>query len=138
MKDEAKEILKRMELWVAIVALAIASGLWIFSIYYTVSTCRRISAYTHINATVIDHAIVDGSYHNGHFSGSTLAPIVEYTVDGKKYVAQDTMSSNIGKKIGSKREIAYNPDNPEECLFVKSQKSRVAFLFIFAAAVSTL
>lgn len=137
MKGEAKEILKRVELWVAIVALAFASGLWIFSIYYTASTCRRLSAYTHINATVIDRAIVDGSYHHGHYTGSTLASIVEYTVDGIKYVAQDTMSSNIGEKIGSKREIAYNPENPAECLFVKSQKSSFVFLFIFTAAIST-
>ena len=128
-----KKAVKRWELWVSIVGFTIAAGLWIFSIYYTVNVSRKLSVYTPISATVIDNALVDGSYHHGHTTGSTLAPIVEYTVGGVKYVAQDNMSSSIGKKKGTLLQIAYNPDNPEECLFVKSEKGLFAFLFIFTA-----
>ncbi|MDE7084429.1 MAG: ribosome biogenesis GTP-binding protein YihA/YsxC [Clostridia bacterium] len=131
-----KKAVKRWEFWVSIVGFTIAAGLWVFSIYYTVNTSRKLSAYIHISATVIDNALVDGSYHHGHTTGSTLAPIVEYTVDGVKYVAKDNMSSNIGKKVGARLQIAYNPDNPEECLFVKSEKGLFAFLFVFSACLT--
>ena len=74
--------LKRWEIWVSLAGLAIAAGLWVFSLYYTVSTVRKLNAYTHINATVIGNALVDGGYTGGHYYGSTLASVVEYTVDG--------------------------------------------------------
>lgn len=125
--------LKRWEFWVSLTGLAIAAGLWVFSLYYTVSTVRKLNAYTHINATVIGNALVDGGYTGGHYYGSTLAPVVEYTVDGVKYKAQDKMSTSYGKKAGSLREIAYNPLNPAECLFVKSENSLFVFLFAFSA-----
>ncbi len=129
-----KKAVKRWEFWVSIVGLSIAAGLLAFSIYYTVTKSRELSAYTHINATVIDNELVKGHYVHGHnYTGSTLALVVEYTVDGVKYVAQDNMSTNMGKKIGSILEIAYNPDDPADCLFVKSEKSCFAFLFSFTA-----
>lgn len=128
-----KKVVKRWELWVSAVMLAIALGMGIFAIIYTVKTCRKLSAYTHIEATVIDNELVEGEYHGKHYSASTLAPVVEYTVDGKRYVAQDKMSTAFGKKVGSLREIAYNPADPEECLFVGSEKGLFAFLFVFSA-----
>lgn len=131
-----KKAVKRWEFWVSAVFLAIAFGLLTFSTVYTVRVSRKLAAYTHIQATVIDNELVDGSDHGpGHISGTTLAPVVKYTVDGITYCAQDKMSTSIGKKIGSLREIAYNPDNPAECLFVNSEKGLFAFLFVFSACL---
>lgn len=118
--------------------LAIALGFGIFATVYTVKTCRKLNAYTHINATVIDNSLVDGSHYGKHQRFSTLAAVVEYSVDGKRYVAQDKMSTSYGKKIGTLREIAYNPADPEECLFVRSEKSLFAFLFVFTACFAAM
>ena len=133
-----KKAVKRWEFWASAAMLAIALGFLIFATVYTVNTCRKLNAYTHVNAAVIDNNLVDGEYRGKHYFGSTLAPVVEYTVDGVKYVAQDKMSSNSGKKIGSLREIAYNPVNPGECLFVNSEKGLFAFLFIFGAVFAAM
>ena len=136
MASLTKKILTRWDFWCAVVGLAIALGLWIFSFCYTIPTSRKMAEYTPTNATVIDNKLIDGSYYHGHVTPSTLAPIVEYKVNGVRYVAQDKMSSTIGKKIGSEIKVVYNPENPEDVLFINSERGLFAFLFCFAIALS--
>ncbi|MDE5755846.1 MAG: DUF3592 domain-containing protein [Clostridia bacterium] len=58
--------------------------------------------------------------------------IVEYTVDGVVYKATNSVWTNAPKRIGKKIEIAYNPDRPSQCVFVKSQNFFSLILFIFS------
>lgn len=126
-----KKAVKRWEFWVSIVALSIAVGLWAFSIYYTADKSRKLSAYTHINAVTVGYNLETlGSGKDRH---SSYFAVVEYQVDGVTYRAQDKMSVDVVDRVGKLREIAYNPDDPAECLFVKSEKSLFAFLFVFSA-----
>ncbi|MDE7379527.1 MAG: ribosome biogenesis GTP-binding protein YihA/YsxC, partial [Clostridia bacterium] len=124
-----KNAVKRWEFWVSIVGFLIEAGLLAFSIYYTADKSRKLSAYTHINATTVDYKLEPSGH--GKDKHYYYHAVVEYKVDGVKYTARDMMSVGIGDGVGKLKEIAYNPDNPAECLFVKSEKSGFAFLFSF-------
>ena len=125
-----KKAVKRWELWVSIIALLIAAGLIVFAICYTVELDRKYSSYTHIEATVIDYELVKSN--SGTNRRSHYYAVVEYEVDGKTYKARDNMSA-VSLKLGVKRKIAYNPDNPAECVFLYSENSLIVFLFCFGA-----
>ena len=45
--------------------------------------------------------------------------IIEYEVTGKKYQIQNTVGVDRAGKLGIKRKIKYNPNNPEEAMLVK-------------------
>ncbi|MDE6691219.1 MAG: DUF3592 domain-containing protein, partial [Clostridia bacterium] len=125
-----KKAVKRWEFWVSTVGLLIAAGLWIFAICFTVEIDRKYSSYTHIEATVIDYELVrsnSGTKRRSHYYA-----VVEYKVDGKTYKARDNMSA-VSLKVGVKRKIAYNPDDPAECVFLYSENSLIVFLFCFGA-----
>lgn len=52
--------------------------------------------------------------------GSKLyAPIVSYTVDNKTYHTTSNFQSSLAPSIGDTREIAYNPNQPEESKLVE-------------------
>ena len=58
--------------------------------------------------------------------------IVEYVVDGVKYRAANSVWTNMPKSRGKEIEVAYNPDNPSQCVFVKSQNIFSLVLFIMS------
>ena len=131
-----KKAVKRWEFWVSVIILTISSGLWIFAVYYTVNISRKLSSYTHINATIIDYKLeTNGTTENRK---SHYYTVVEYRVDGVTYRAKDKMSAAVTGKTGSPLKIAYNPDDPAECVFVHSEKSLLAFLFIFTAVFTAM
>ena len=131
-----KKAVKRWEFWVSFIILTISLGLWIFSVYYAVNIGRKLSSYTHIDATVIDHKLeTNGTTENRK---SHYFTIVEYRVDGVTYRAKDKMSAVVIAKVGSHLKIAYNPDDPAECVFVHSEKSLLAFLFIFTTVFTAM
>ena len=131
-----KKALKRWELWVSAIILTIASGLLIFAICYTVNVGRKLSSYTRIDATVIDYKLeTEGPITHRRSYDFT---VVEYKVDGVTYRATDRASALAKGKVGSLIKIAYNPDNPAECVFVRSERSLTSFLFIFAALLAAM
>ena len=131
-----KKALKRWELWVSAIILTIASGLLIFAICYTVNVGRKLSSYTHIDATVIDYKLeTEGPITHRRSYDFT---VVEYKVDGVTYRATDKASALAKGKVGSLVKIAYNPDDPAECVFVRSEKSLMSFLFIFATLLAAM
>lgn len=85
----------------------------IYGVYAFNNRNEKAKNYIDIEASVIDH----DSQHDSEGS-VTYAPIVEYTVDGKKYKAKSTTYSSSVKPIGSKIYLKYNPTNPNEVIFV--------------------
>ena len=102
--------------WIGLVALVIGVAVLCVSIWYLTDTIFKDTDYIRIEATVVDIAEV---YLTDADGGRKLrySEIAEYTVNGVKYRAQNNSASTAPKKIGSKIKVAYNPENPEECLF---------------------
>lgn len=115
---------------VLLVFLAIGVALVIYASVHAVIVSRKLAEYTHIQATVSDKVLVDSS---GSDSVSTVASVVEFEVDGVTYRVKNRISSssNADRKGGTV-EIAYNPDNPNDCLFVESEKTWFVMLLAFS------
>ncbi|MDE5655315.1 MAG: hypothetical protein K2I46_06905, partial [Clostridia bacterium] len=58
--------------------------------------------------------------------------VVEYIVDGVAYKASNDVWTNVPKAIGKEIEIAYNPYNPSQCVFVKSQNVFPIICFVIS------
>ena len=58
--------------------------------------------------------VVDYYVTYDYDSGYLYSEIVEFYVDGKKYIAQVDSSSSIPKHIGASMDVKYNPSNPND------------------------
>lgn len=106
-----------------LVAILIAVALAITGKLHAVEVGRKLGEYTHIQAVVTDKKIVPGT---GADHYSTVASVVEFEVDGVTYTIKDRVSSTSNPdRIGTEVEIACNPNDPNDCLFVKSEKKLV-------------
>ncbi|MDE6372063.1 MAG: DUF3592 domain-containing protein [Clostridia bacterium] len=132
MSEESKLRFKynKILLFVAIVLMVISLGLIAGGIVYTTHIVNKTKDYVKTDSTVVDIAEVRmrDSEHGG--MKTLYAEIVEYVVDGVTYSAQNTTSSNRPKSIGSKIEISYNPNNPEEYVFPQNTVGASAILFV--------
>ncbi|MDE6691220.1 MAG: DUF3592 domain-containing protein [Clostridia bacterium] len=129
-----KKLYKRVEFWVMFAVLAIGVTLVVNATVHTVTVSRQLAEYTHIQATVNETVIVAG---NGS-SPSTVASVVEFEVDGKIYTIKNRVSSTSNTdKAGSKVEIAYNPNDPNDCLFVESEKTWCVLFCAFSGMFLT-
>ena len=134
MRDESKSHFKnhKLEFIVAIVILVFALGMIAGGIAYTALMANKTKNYVKTDSTVVDFVEVRRPRHGG--GNKTLyAEIVEYVVDGVTYSAQNTASSNLPKSKGSKIEISYNPNNPEEYAFPQNEVESSVFLFVLGA-----
>lgn len=131
-----KKIFRRVEGWVGLVGLIIATGLFAIAIWQLSDTVAMDNNYIRIEATVVDIAEERVHDHRGGHK-YLYAEVVEYTVNGKVYQAQNTSASNIPKNIGSTITVAYNPENPENCIFPSSNYSFVVLAFVMAAGFIT-
>lgn len=70
-------------------------------------------SWTRVQGEIVDVSskISDGS--------RMYTPIVEYVVDGQSYRVSSNSSSSISPTMGAKREVAYNPTNPNEAKLVE-------------------
>lgn len=110
--------------------LAIGVVLVINATVHTVQVSRKLAQYTHIQATVTE-LVINPSH--GSQSASTVASVVEFEVDGETYRIKNRVSSSSNSdKVGSKVELAYNPDDPNDCLFVESEKTWIVLFFAFS------
>ena len=112
-----------------LVALLIGAGIFAFGVYYTINTRSKIDEYIEASAYVIGY---EKKYDD---DGVLYSEIVEYYVGDERYTAQNSMSSNAPQRIGSEMQIAYNPANPSECIFVGSENLLYIFLFVFGGAL---
>ena len=109
----------KLELICAIALLVIALGLISGGIAYAIVMNNKTKGYVETEATVIGYAEVEEWDRDmgSPFKETLYAEIVEYVVDGQTYSAQNTEVSKLPKNKGSKITIAYNPNNPQECVF---------------------
>jgi hypothetical protein len=69
--------------------------------------------------TVTAGKVVDIS-RSSNDGSTTYSPVVSYQVEGRSYRAASNMSSSFQPYIGQNREVAYNPDQPEQSKIVES------------------
>lgn len=126
-----KKLFKSVGFWAFLAAFSIAAALTVTGIVHAVEVGRKLDEYTHIQAVVTDKVIVPGT---GADHYSTVASVIEFEVDGVTYTIKNRVSSTGNPdKVGEKIEIAYNPNDPNDCLFVKSEKNWCALRLVFSA-----
>ena len=125
-----KAILKNWGFWTALIAILIGLGSFSYGIYRSVNGKSKYDNYIEISAYVIDYAEVTSD------EDTLYAEIVQYYVDGVSYTAKNTMASSSPKRRGSAMKIAFNPNNPAECIFVSTEKWLKVFLFVFGGAMT--
>ena len=135
MSEESKLRFKynKIFLFCAIAMIIVALGSIAGGIAYTTHKANKTKDYVKIESTVVDFAEVRrrDSEHGG--MKTLYAEIVEYVVDGETYRAQNSSSSNMPKKKGSKMTIAYDPNDPSKYTFPQSDVGASVFLFVFGA-----
>ncbi len=115
-----------------ILFLCIGVGLIAGSLIYKQSTDKKLAAWPHANAVVVDY---DTEYKRDNNGDREImyTEILEFEVDGKTYRVKSTSSSNIRPLLGTTREIAYDPVNPKN--FVEKSTASIALIiFIIVGA----
>lgn len=124
-------------LLIFVVAFAfIGGGLW-----NLISKQSKIDGYVKTQAIVKDYKVSVERKHdeNGFYTEvTTYAEIVTYTVDGMAYRDTNSVSSSSPKSIGSSMEIVYNPQDPSQCIFVKSTYLTSILLFVMGGVCSLI
>ncbi|MDE5910930.1 MAG: DUF3592 domain-containing protein [Clostridia bacterium] len=124
-------------LFIFVVAFAFIGG----GIWNLLAKQAKIDGYVKTQATVVDYKVnVDRDYNDlGYYTETkTYAEKVTYVVNGKEYRATNDVSSSSPKSIGSKIEIAYNPEDPSQCIFVKSTYITTILLFAIGGIASVI
>ena len=124
---------------VALFAIIIGVGIFLFAIYYTVTEQSKLKNYTETSGVVVGYEERKSQSHtDNHTVHTTItyAEVVEYVVDGVTYRVANDVSSTSPKNLGAVMKIAFRPSDPSDCIFVNSQKWTCVFLFVFGAAVA--
>lgn len=98
--------------------LLLGIGLIVGGFVYRSSTNEKLENWTHVNATVTGYVSRSEEDSDGYKEYKYYAT-VEYYVNGARYKSTGGASSRIPPTKGTSREIAYNPENPSECIFVE-------------------
>lgn len=101
-------------------------GLILAIVFFIVGCClliysvKTINDYNEKSKTYIDVVgyVVDYEYDEPLNSNSLAAEIVEYEIDGKTYKVTSNTSSNTPRSRGSEVKLKYNPDNPNDVIWV--------------------
>ena len=122
-------------LFMTLLALVVGVVVFSFGIYYTVNARKEIGGYKEMTAVVVGYEENRSFSPSDNRTGITYAEVVEYSVEGITYRAQNTVSSTSPKNIGATMRIAVNPDDPADCIFINSQKWMCVILIVFGAAL---
>lgn len=122
---------------VSIIAMIIALGLIAGGITYAVQSAKKTNSFVKTDAVVTDIVEVRVSDHKRGGKKTLYSEIVEYTVDGHTYLAQNTSASSLPKSKGSKISVLYNPENPKECVFVETNVMSHVIFFVLGIAFGT-
>lgn len=98
-------------------------------------TQKKTDGYVKTNAVVVDY-VEKREYDRDDLEYKYMySEIVEYTVDGVKYTAQNSAYTNVPKPIGRRIEIVYDPQNPSKCVFIKNNNLFAIVFFVFSGVV---
>lgn len=111
--------------FVLLVGIALIAG----GIIYRNVTNAKLESWTHVNAVVIGYTSRWEEDNDGDEELKYYAT-VEYKVGGVPFKATDHAGSRIRPTNGTNREIAYNPNNPSEYIFVEGEGT-TDFVMIF-------
>lgn len=103
----------------SIIVIILGVGLILGAYLYQRSTTEKSDGWIHTVATVVDYEQRRDYDSDGNLD-YMYREIIEYVVNGITYRKTSNVSSNIRPSIGSTREIAYNPNNPNDCIFVSA------------------
>lgn len=84
------------------------------------------------NGTVISYT-TDRSTDSDGSTSDTHEPVVSYSVNGQTYQVTGTIGSSSVPKIGSTKQVAYDPSNPANAKVVESGATKALF-WIFPVA----
>ena len=99
-------------------------GLIIGISVYSAIILAKLENFIVTTGTVVDYKVTTSWSESNNGSGPSheaYAEIAEFEVDGTIYTVTNSISSTGGvKNIGDKIQIAYNPENPNDCIFITS------------------
>ncbi len=121
-----------------IVFLCLGVGLIIGISVYGAIISAKLKNFIVTTGTVVDYKITtswSGSNHGAGSSVEAYAEIAEFEVDGTIYTVKNSISSTGGvKNIGDTVQIAYNPENPNDCIFI-TQNNKLGIIIGFVIGV---
>lgn len=102
--------------------LCLGLGLLIGISIYSVTISAKLKNFIITTGTVIDYKVTTSWTNSDHGAGASkesYAEIAEFEIDGTIYTVTNSISSTSGvKNIGDTVQIAYNPENPNDCVFI--------------------
>ena len=106
-----------------IIVLCLGLGLTVAMSILFKTTSDKLKTYIVTTGTVIDYDVStrrDEEWHTIHL----FAEIAQFEADGETFTVTNSISSSAGvKKIGESVKIAYNPENPNDCIFLTSNNN---------------
>ena len=130
-----KNLLKHWAFWVSLVVILVGCGVLTAAVSHVINSENTLKQYTQTTAIVVGYEEHKSFDNEDHHTVYTYAEVVEYEVDGVTYTAINPVSSSNPKKVGERMKIAIKPDDPEQCLFVGSERFETVFLFVFGGAI---
>lgn len=118
---------------VGVIMLIIAIGLLIGGTFFVTDSAKKLGKFIKTDAVVVGYEERRETDSDGHRK-TLYAEIVEYEIDGKTYTATSSSASTSPKSKGATIKIAYNPDNPNECIFIGSTVMATVILFVLGVA----
>lgn len=121
----------------AVLLFVIGAGMLIGGIAYRKNTQKKLDAFIPVTARVFDYATKTERDDDGYYR-TLYAARVEYDVNGKTYKATDIEYSSSRPSIGSQIQIAYNPTNPNDVVFVKSASTVFIILLVLGGVFAVI
>lgn len=107
-----------------VLCLAVGIGLIVGGSFIKKGNEKKINEWTHVYGTVVGYTTTTD------IDDDMYSEIVEYEADGVKYRLKSSSSSNVRPSTGKKREVAYNPANPEEAILVSENRTIIIIMFV--------
>lgn len=104
-----------------LIFLVVGIGLIIYGINSNATLKEKSARFIETQAIVVDY---------DYNSDGLAAIVVEYEVNGNKYLKTSSSSSSSPKSIGSVVKIKYNPDNPNDMIWNSNEG---IFILIFGS-----
>lgn len=114
----------------------------IFMLYYGISGTLKLNKVSKNYETTEGYLLDYSLYSEGKYdiarkkqTSDTYRLIYNYTVDGQEYTVSTDFGTSFIPKVGSTKEIKYNPNNPEEAMIVGPNKN-IGLIFIGVLFIS--
>lgn len=104
--------------------------------YFNFRDDVRKKDYISVDGYVYDYIYSDGcDYYDDYYDDNDnescmMTPLVEYFVDGFRYTVKSKGSSTHPKFIGTKVEVKYNQENPEDSFIAGKDSGEVVVLVL--------